>query len=367
MKTFSFYIGSLLLMALTVLYVSCKKEYSYEGGPMGGLSGGTAVYTLVGAGGNCTGPVINGSYVAGNAIRSSNNILLQVDVTTIGTYAVSTNISNGVQFSAAGNFTVTGIQTIKLIGSGIPVSAGTFPYNPPIGLGCTFFVTFSAPGEQTATFKLEGDPGSCSNFVSNGTYASGISLIGNNTAEVYVNVTSVGAYSINTDTLDGISFSKSGKFTATGIQKVILQGTGTPSYPDNLVFTPSSGNTGCSFGVTVTTPQPPATYVLESNLDASCTGYSVSGNFYTGTALTSTNTMAVKVTVTVLGNFSIRTNTINGMTFSYTGAFTTLGHQIVVLTGSGTPAASGTFSFVPQIIGPHPIGGETCTADVVVM
>ena len=334
---------------------------------MGGLSGGTAVYTLIGAGGNCTGPVLNGSYIAGNSLQSTNNILLQVDVTTTGTYAVSTSIANGVQFAAAGNFTTTGLQTIKLIGSGVALSSGTFPYNPPVGLGCTFFVTFSAPGEQIASFTLEGDPGSCSNFVSNGTYASGTALSSNNTAEVYVNVISVGAYSINTDTLDGISFSKSGKFTATGIQKVILQGTGTPSYPDNLVFTPSSGTSGCTFNVTVTTPQPPATYVLESNQDGTCTGYSVSGNFYTGTRLTTTNTMAVKVTVTALGNFSIRTNTINGITFSYTGAFITLGNQIVVLTGSGTPAASGTFRFVPQIIGPHPIGGETCTADVTVM
>ena len=55
------------------------------------------------------------------------------------------------------------------------------------------------------------------------------------------------------------------------------------------------------------------------------------------------------------------------MIFTYTGEFITLGSQVVVLTGSGTPVTSGTFTFTPQIIGPHPIGGETCTADVPVM
>ena len=142
MKSFPLFIASLLFVTLSILYISCEKEYSYEGGSMGGITGGTAVYTLTGAGGNCTAPVINGSYITGTSLQSTNNIQLQVAVTTIGTYVVSTNIANGIQFSGAGNFTVTGLQTIKLIGSGTPLSAGIFPYNPPVGLACTFFIDF---------------------------------------------------------------------------------------------------------------------------------------------------------------------------------------------------------------------------------
>jgi len=153
----------------------------------------------------------------------------------------------------------------------------------------------------------------------------------------------------------------------TGIQKVILNGSGTPLTPNNLTFTLNTGTSVCTFGLTVLTPGPPATYVLESNQDATCTGYSISGIFFSGTPLTNTNTMALKVTVTVLGNFTVSTNTVNGMTFSFTGDFITPGSQIVVLTGSGTPVSAGIFKFTPQIIGPHPIGGETCTADVSVM
>ena len=150
-----------------------------------------------------------------------------------------------------------------------------------------------------------------------------MALTGANTVEVMVNVTSIGSYSINTDTVDGISFSQSGNFTVTGIQKVILKGSGTPSTPNIFTFSPGTGTSGCTFTLTVLTPGPPGTYVLESNMDHTCTGYSVSGIYFSGTPLTNTNTMAVKVTVTVLGNFTISTNTVNGMIFSYTGNFVT--------------------------------------------
>jgi hypothetical protein len=143
MKSFSLFIATMLFLILSVFYISCVKEYSYENGIKGGIAGGTAVYTLAGIDGNCAVPLINGNYITGNLLQASNNIQLQVNVTTTGTYAVTTNIANGVQFSAAGNFTVKGLQTIKLTGNGIPLSGGTFSFNPPIGLGCAFLVTFS--------------------------------------------------------------------------------------------------------------------------------------------------------------------------------------------------------------------------------
>lgn len=367
MRSFSHFIAYFLLFTFTIIGASCEKEYSYEGEPTTGMAGGTAVYTLEGDGGNCTGPLINGTYTPGTALQPSNNIQLRVDVTTIGTYTLSTPMVNGIQFSTSGNFTATGLQTITLTGSGTPFNAGITPFTPPVGSGCTFFVTVTNGGPQIAHFALEGDPGACSNFNVTGTYTAGMALTSANTVEVMVNVTAIGSFSISTDTNDGTSFSQSGNFAATGIQKVILKGSGTPLIPNVLTFTSSAANSGCTFGLTVLTPGPAATYVLESNMDQTCTGYSVSGALYAGTALTHTNTMAVKVTVTALGNFTISTNTVNGMTFSFTGEFNTPGSQIVVLVGSGTPVTSGVFTFTPQIIGPHPIGGETCTADVTVM
>jgi len=367
MRSFSHFIAYFLLFALTIIGTSCEKEYSYEGGPATGTAGGTAVYLLEGDGGNCTGPLINGTYTTGTALDPSNNIQLPVNVTTIGTYTLSTTMVNGIQFSASGNFTATGLQTITLTGSGTPFKAGISPFTPPVGSGCTFFVTVADGGPQMARFTLEGDPGTCTNFNVRGTYIAGMALTSANTVEVMVNVTAIGSFSISTNTNDDISFSQSGNFTATGIQKVILKGSGTPLTPNVLAFTLNGANSGCNFGLTVITLGPPATYVLESDHDSTCTAYSVSGNFSSGTALTHTNTMAIKVTVTVLGNFAITTNTANGMTFYFTGEFNTLGSQIVVLVGSGTPVNPGVSNFIPQIIGPHPIGGEICTADVTVM
>ena len=127
MKSFSLFIAYLLLLAFTIIYTSCEKEYSYEGGPTTGMAGGTAVYTLEGDGGNCTGPIINGTYTTGTALQPSNNIQLRVNVTTIGTYTLSTILVNGIQFSTSGNFTVTGLQTITLTGSGTPLTAGISP------------------------------------------------------------------------------------------------------------------------------------------------------------------------------------------------------------------------------------------------
>lgn len=143
MKSFPFYIRTLLFLSLSIFYISCTKEYSVENVTIAGISGGTAVYTIAVSDGNCVSPVINGTYAKSNAMQSTNTILLEVDVSTPGTYVIVTNIANGVQFTTGGNFTVKGLQTIKLIANGIPLAPGIFQYNPPVGVGCAFFITFS--------------------------------------------------------------------------------------------------------------------------------------------------------------------------------------------------------------------------------
>ena len=70
--------------------------------------------------------------------------------------------------------------------------------------------------------------------------------------------------------------------------------------------------------------------------------------------------------MTVVGNFTISKNIIDGIKFSYTGSFTNTGIQLVTLPGNGTPTASGNFLFAPEIVGPHPLGGEGCGFNLVV-
>lgn len=122
--------------------VSCKKENNSPAPPAPAL----AVYTLVGSGGNCSNTTLQGTYVTGVALNATNNVVLQVNVTSIGKYSISTSVHNGFGFSDSGTFTSTGIQNIILKGSGTPlaVEATTFPLITTTSV-CSFVVVVSTP------------------------------------------------------------------------------------------------------------------------------------------------------------------------------------------------------------------------------
>jgi hypothetical protein len=366
----TFTISALPVFAFLLCILSaCQREYSYEGGPLSpGSSGGTAIYTLQSTGVFCAGTVVQGNYYNGQALTANNKVVLKVNVTQAGTYNVKTNTSGGFVFSSSGTFTFTGLQTITLTGSGMPNSTGNFSFKPPVGAGCSFIISVTTAPPVIAGYKIASTPGLCAPATVNGTCIYGVALSAANTITITVDVISAGNYLITTDTLDGISFSKSGVFTAAGIQTILLNGMGTPVNPQNLYFKISGATSSCFINLTVQNPQPLATYVLESGtgIPPPCTGYTVLGNYLAGMPLNNSNTLTVKVTVTITGNFTIATNTVNGISFSYTGNFAATGTQYVVLKGSGTPVNTGIFSFVPQVIGPAPIGGEYCGASVTV-
>jgi hypothetical protein len=89
-----------------------------------------------------------------------------------------------------------------------------------------------------------------------------------------------------------------------------------------------------------------ARYSLEGGT-ATCTGAVLSGSFTAGVAATSANTVTLAVSVDSIGTYAIATNTINGITFSGSGVFTSTGAQDITLTASGTPSAAGTYDFMP--------------------
>lgn len=115
--------------------------------PTGG--GGPAIYTLDGVGGACSGATYAGTYAAGMALSSSNQVLLNVSVATIGTYTITTNTVNGMTFSATGTFASAGSQTVTLTGSGTPVTGGIFNFTATAGIStCTFSITVTATANQ---------------------------------------------------------------------------------------------------------------------------------------------------------------------------------------------------------------------------
>jgi len=354
-KTSLHFTGFLLLFVCACLFATCAKEYSNEGGP----KKYTAKYSLVGAGDSCRGSVLAGKYYTGKALSNANTIQLQVTVDSIGSYNVVTNTNNGFQFSASGNFTNTGLQTITLTGAGTPAATGDFIFNAAGGgaASCRFTVSVSKELPAQAAFTMD-----CQNINVNGSLISGTRFTVANSITLHITVTAIGAYSFTTDTLDGIYFSASGIVNSTGDMTLELAGYGTPEFARNLLFTiKDSHNASCSIKVTVTDAQPLAVYVLESGFgNPSPCIYTVNGIYKANTPLNASNTVLMSVYVSYVGNFTVSTAAVNGMQFSYSGSFTTTGAQKITLQGSGTPTASGSAALLPEIVGPHPLGGQTC-------
>jgi hypothetical protein len=215
---------------------------------------------------------------------------------------------------------------------------------------------------------LSGSPNDCQNPDIKGDYVAGTSLVGSDTVSIDVTVNSVGPYSVATDTVDEISFSASGKFTATGNQKITLKAHGTPADPGIEYFTVKAGASVCAFPLRIINGPPLATYVLESGYgttNAICIN-TVNGNYSSNTPLSTKNTVKMQVYITEPGKFTISSERINGMMFSLSGTFTNKGDQFIYLNGSGTPINPGSYTFIPEIVGPAPLGGATCTFNVAV-
>lgn len=108
-------------------------------------AGGPAVFTLQGSGSTCLDFNVQGSYVKGTALTASNKVDIKVDVTTVGTYSISTTATNGMTFTGTGTIANTGIQIITLNGSGTPVNSGNTTITVAAGASsCTFPINVTA-------------------------------------------------------------------------------------------------------------------------------------------------------------------------------------------------------------------------------
>lgn len=132
----------ILSLVLALAISSCEKETSVENGVdnSGGTQSGTAEYTLDGEPLPCITPLISGNYVVNTGLDISNTIVINVNVSIIGTYTIATGLINGIRFEGSGTFTATGPQTITLFGSGTPLAPITSTYVPGTH-GCSFSIT----------------------------------------------------------------------------------------------------------------------------------------------------------------------------------------------------------------------------------
>lgn len=321
-----------------------------------------AAYTYsTAADGTCSGAIVSGDFKPGEAVDVSNSVKLAVNVTAVGTYAISIAAVNGISFSATGVFANTGVQNIILAAAGTPTATGVFNITASIAnSSCTFSVAV-ATSTAAAVYTLGGAGSNCTGFTLAGIFASGTVMTAANTVKVQVTVTTIGSFTLSAAAVNGVSFSASGAFTTTGAQTVTLTATGTPTSSGIKTFAVNAGTVTCNFDISFAAAAAPAIFTL-TGAPGVCTGFVVNGIYQVNTPLTVANTILIKVDVTAAGSYSISTNTMNGMTFSATGVFASTGNGIsVTLLGSGKPTAAGSITLSPAV------GNATCTVNVTVI
>lgn len=247
---------SALVLALLVL-ASCQKEISFENDNT--PSDGTVQSDISGA---CQGITVGGTYKKDTTLTTANYVDVTVTVASKGTYTIYTDTVNGYYFNATGFFTNTGTNTVRLKGSGKPLTAGTnnfiLHYD---STQCFFTVNVTdasgGGGGGNAAFTFSGSPGGCTNAAVQGTFVEGNTMTITNKAVIQVNVTTLGAFSISTaPAVNGVTFALAGNFTAIGVQNVELLASGTPVAAGTFTFSLTNGTTTCTFPVTFAPPTP---------------------------------------------------------------------------------------------------------------
>jgi hypothetical protein len=130
------------LAILLFVFYSCKKEYSQERGTP---SKGFLQNDL----GDCLPKVVQGTYIADQALTDSNYIDVSLYIFQKGSFLIYTDTVNGYFFKLQGNFNDTGMNIVRLKGAGMPKAAGndvfTVFYDSSF---CTIQVTVAPAGTQ---------------------------------------------------------------------------------------------------------------------------------------------------------------------------------------------------------------------------
>jgi hypothetical protein len=322
------------LAFFSAILSGCQKELSFDGNCLGNFKKD--------AGGDCLPVTINGIFQADTVIKQNANYVdVEVLATIGGSFEVKSDTVNGYFFYKSGNIG-SGSNTIRLYASGKPIAAGNNVFTIKYGTStCRFTIPVAGTATGGAIFTLTTTlTGDCSGATVNGTYTQGIPLTAGNSVTLQVNVTQLGTYTLGAASTNGMVFTSTGTFTATGIQNVTLSGSGLPITPGISNATATNGTSSCTFSITVLPAGTGAAVYSLSGTPGTCTGATQNGTYIAGTPLTATNTVTLNVTVISLGTYSITTTSANGISFSKTGSFIALGPQPVILNGTGTPIAA---------------------------
>jgi hypothetical protein len=344
-----------------IVFSSCQKELIAETG--------TAVGSLVkDAGGDCT-ALVSGAYKKDTLLTASNFVDIQVNITEIGNYTITTDTVNGYYFKATGLIAVAGLNSIRLVGVGKPIAVGTGTDVFTVkfaGTSCEINVnvTGNTGGGTAAVFTLGSTAGACTGFtLGAGTYTPGTALGATNTVTLNVNVVTAGSYTLTatTSAATGVIFTGTGSFSAgtTGAATIVLTAQPAPgntgNSPTNTLailnapYSVSAGGTSCDFLVGFNAPLGPATYTI------ACASTSVTGNYLATVPLTSNEKVTLIVNATVPGSFSITTDVKNNVKFIASGNLVMGNNTVILNAAPANNLPSTAFSFT------YAIAGSTCT------
>ncbi|HEY0041093.1 MAG TPA: hypothetical protein VGB71_10545 [Flavisolibacter sp.] len=216
-----------------------------------GSTGGPATFILQGSPNACATSNLAGNYYKDSTLDARHSIKLDVNVTSVGTYTISTALVNGYSFSASSTFGAVGPAQVTLQATGKPAAAGTNNFTVTAGTQtCTFPVTvtvFTPPAG-----------GACNPNVQ-GTFTAGTATTTTNKVTLTHTYAAAGTYNVTVPALNGVSFGTQAVVaTIPGPNTITLTATGTPTTAGTSTFTVNFGDgQSCTFPVTVnsgTTP-----------------------------------------------------------------------------------------------------------------
>ena len=241
-----------LVLALAGFFIfsACQKEFSSETGKTNGMARGS----LKNLAGNCGDIVVAGQYIKDSTLDDSSYVTVQVNFTSTGVYTIYTDTANGFSFHDSGYINSTGLQSIKLTSAGKPLVKQLTGFTVNLDTSrCTFTinVTDTAVIIKDAVFTLAATGGACADANAEGTYEAGAALGAANLVSIDVDVATAGSYNIIAGPVNGMTFSAKSTFTTTGVQTVILKGSGTPAIAQTDSIPVVAGGTACKFEVVV--------------------------------------------------------------------------------------------------------------------
>src|SRR5690606_31023082 len=164
-----------LILLLGIIAVfgfnSCKKEYSAE--TRDTPANGSLQKDITS---ECLPKTLNGLYIAGETLDNSNYIDVEINVTNPGSFTIVTDTLNGYAFKATGNFADAGLKTVRLEGSGTPLTAGNnlFVVSFDTSFCLILIVVLPAGSGGPANFTLLGSGATCLNYAVAGDYVKDV-------------------------------------------------------------------------------------------------------------------------------------------------------------------------------------------------